>query len=245
MHIEQTITSVLSQHYRAIEYIIIDGGSDDGTIEIIKKYASKLAYWESEPDKGIYDAMNKGIGHATGRIINLLNCGDCYVGPDVLDTVARAFCSNKDIAFFVGRAKMVQEDGSDCLIGGKPLLSSLAPGVLHSIGHQAFFYERSLHDRFGLYNLAYRYYADFDFIYRVFHDYHLGRVISPDIVVHMQQGGVSASLPAIKERKLVLDKLEGRKLSHYLITIHYHLLNNPLGSRLLHLYQSIKNRFLS
>ena len=73
--IEQTMLSVLDQTYHDIEYIIIDGGSTDGTVDIIKKYADRLAYWISEPDKGIYDAMNKGIAVATGDYINFMNAG--------------------------------------------------------------------------------------------------------------------------------------------------------------------------
>lgn len=78
-HIESTIKSYLSQTWANKEYIVIDGGSNDGTAEIIKQYSDKIAYWCSEKDEGIYDAMNKGISHATGDWINFLNCGDFYV----------------------------------------------------------------------------------------------------------------------------------------------------------------------
>lgn len=76
--IEKTIQSVLNQTYPNIEYIIIDGGSTDGTIDIIKKYQGQLAYWVSEPDEGIYYAMNKGIQKATGEWIHFRNCGDYF-----------------------------------------------------------------------------------------------------------------------------------------------------------------------
>ena len=75
-YIERTIQSVLSQTYPHIEYIIIDGGSGDGTTEIIKKYSGSLAYWVSEPDKGLYDAMNKGLAKATGEFVWFINSGD-------------------------------------------------------------------------------------------------------------------------------------------------------------------------
>lgn len=92
--IEETILSVLNQTYRSIEYIIIDGGSTDGTVDIIKKYANKLAYWISEPDKGIYDAMNKGIKVATGEYINFMNAGDSFYGNNVIKNVINLFGNN-------------------------------------------------------------------------------------------------------------------------------------------------------
>ena len=85
--LEQTIMSVTNQLYDNIEYIIIDGGSKDGTVDIIKKHESKITYWVSEPDNGIYDAMNKGIKHATGEWINFMNAGDSFASFDIISTI--------------------------------------------------------------------------------------------------------------------------------------------------------------
>lgn len=85
--IEKTIVSVINQTYPNIEYIVIDGGSTDGTVDVIKKYADRLAYWVSEPDKGIYDAMNKGIAHSRGEYCNFINAGDKFSSSCILKEV--------------------------------------------------------------------------------------------------------------------------------------------------------------
>lgn len=89
--VEQTILSVINQTYSNIEYIIIDGGSTDGTVDIIEKYSDKITYWISEPDKGIYDAMNKGIDKANGKWINFMNAGDFFYDKVVLSNI---FCDS-------------------------------------------------------------------------------------------------------------------------------------------------------
>ena len=86
-HIEQTIQSVLGQSYTDIEYIVIDGGSTDGTVDIIRKYEDRLAYWVSEPDGGIYPAMNKGLKMATGQWVNFMNSGDIFANGHVLSDI--------------------------------------------------------------------------------------------------------------------------------------------------------------
>ena len=85
--IEKTILSVISQTYNDVEYIIIDGGSTDGTLDIVKKYENYIAYWISEPDSGIYNAMNKGVKHATGLYCNFMNAGDFFINEKVLENI--------------------------------------------------------------------------------------------------------------------------------------------------------------
>ncbi|MDE6371395.1 MAG: glycosyltransferase [Duncaniella sp.] len=97
--LERTMCSVLDQDYDNLEYIIIDGGSTDGSVEIIKKYASRLAHWVSEPDKGIYDAMTKGVEAATGKYINFMNAGDTFFDNHVLSQVWDGKDYDEDVVY--------------------------------------------------------------------------------------------------------------------------------------------------
>lgn len=95
--LEQTILSVVSQTYENVEYIIVDGGSKDGTIDIIKKYECKIDYWQSEPDRGIYDAMNKGIGLALGEWIYIIGADDFFVDENVINELSDLFIGSYDV----------------------------------------------------------------------------------------------------------------------------------------------------
>ena len=110
--IEETIKSILSQNYPNLEYVIIDGGSTDGTLDIIKKYESHLSYWESSPDRGPWDALNKGFEKVSGEVVAWLNSDDLYA-PNVLNTVGRYFQAHPEVLFVYGRNRAVDEGGSD------------------------------------------------------------------------------------------------------------------------------------
>ena len=106
--IEETINSVLNQSYSNIEYIIIDGGSRDGTVDIIKKYQDKINVWISEPDKGIYDAMNKGIKLAKGDWIGIINSDDCYC-IDAFDTILNTISKNPNAELIFGNLNIIDK----------------------------------------------------------------------------------------------------------------------------------------
>jgi len=113
--IEETINSVLSQNYPNLEYIIIDGGSKDNTINIIKKYEKYLSYWISEPDKGQSDAINKGFHRSTGDILHWLNSDDLLV-PGALQTIAEYFMNNPDIGCVIGDQEVIDEKGNTLMV---------------------------------------------------------------------------------------------------------------------------------
>ncbi len=159
--IEQTMLSVLGQTYPNIEYIVIDGGSTDGTVDIIRKYADRLAYWVSEPDKGIYDAMNKGIVAATGDYINFMNAGDrFYDNNTVYDTIAKLI-SDEDVVY--GDTMHVTNWG-EYVVKASPL-SSLVRRM--PIVHQSIFVKTSLMKERG-FDTSFRICSDYHFFYNCY-----------------------------------------------------------------------------
>lgn len=159
--IEETILSILNQTYPNIEYIIIDGGSTDGTVKIIEKYANRLAYWVSEADNGIYDAMNKGIEVASGQYINFMNAGDKFANMSALQNVVNKIKSD---------AKIIVCDWCDIIRTGKiyrhPLdISYLKRDILCS--HQASIISLDYH-RSHRYDTSFKFCADYNFMYQAY-----------------------------------------------------------------------------
>jgi len=160
--IENTILSVLNQTYPNIEYIIIDGGSTDGTLDIIKKYEDKISYWVSEPDKGIYDAMNKGTLKATGVWLNFMNAGDTFYDQQVLEKVFKDNdWSDTDVIYgdvyvkYKGGSKLKKTLPIKHLEKGMPFC------------HQSSFVRTTLQKQF-LFNTNYKICADYDFFYTLY-----------------------------------------------------------------------------
>lgn len=157
--IEKTILSVINQTYENIEYIIIDGGSTDGTVDVIKKYADRITYWVSEPDKGIYDAMNKGIRVATGEWINFMNAGDEFYSSITLSDVS--FDSNYLCIY--GNA-LYYNDKEEWSVIAKDV-NSIRNNMPNT--HQAFFIQMKIVKQ-NLFDLTYRYAADYNMVYNIF-----------------------------------------------------------------------------
>jgi glycosyltransferase involved in cell wall biosynthesis len=160
--IENTIQSVLNQSYSSIEYIIIDGKSKDGTLEIIKRYQDQISVFISEPDKGLYDAMNKGLDNATGEYVLFLNSGDVLHSKDVLKKIFTHEGQASDV--YYGETVIINELGMD--IGMRRLEApehltwkSLIDGML--VCHQSFIVKKSISPD---YNLKYKIAADYDWM---------------------------------------------------------------------------------
>jgi len=161
--LEQTIQSVLNQTYSNIEYIIIDGGSTDGSINIIKKYQDKIAYWVSEPDKGIYDAMNKGIAKATGEWIGIINSDDWYE-KDAVQHVISASIQYPEVSVFHGLQRYIKQDESLLLVCGAS--SSNLTNTMFE--HSTSFVKRECYSTYGKFNDSYKIAADYDLMLRLY-----------------------------------------------------------------------------
>jgi len=162
--IEQTILSIINQTYINLEYIIIDGGSTDGTIDIIKKYESKITIWKSEPDKGIYDAMNKGIKLANGDWINFMNCGDSFYSTNTLQQVVDKLLINKETDVLYGNTIINVATNKYMVLPEKlEYISNYLPFC-----HQSSFVKTALAKKYP-FDLNYKFVADYNFFFQLYH----------------------------------------------------------------------------
>lgn len=164
-HLEQTIQSVLSQGYSNVEYIIIDGGSTDGTQNIIKKYEEHLAYWVSEKDSGMYSAMNKGWRKATGELVGILNSDDYYL-EDTLETVANTFLKSKADVMHGNWTKLKCIGEQQYFREETPNFSEMQK--MMGVFHPSTFVKRSVYEAVNGYNESYKLSSDYDFVLRIY-----------------------------------------------------------------------------
>ena len=194
--IEKTLLSVLNQDYHDIEYIIIDGGSTDGTLGIIDKYKNKIAKVVSEPDEGIYDAMNKGIRLASGELIGMINSDDWY-GVYTVSNAVRAMTEHPECGVVHGREITVLPGGYTRVRRTKSVLNK---SYLADFSHPTFFVRKSVYEKYGMYSSYYRTDGDADFVYRL---YFAGVKFHYDdeVLAYFSSGiGASASSSAFRDR---------------------------------------------
>lgn len=158
--IEQAITSVTNQKYGNIEYIIVDGGSTDGTIDIIKKNDSRISNWISEPDEGISDAFNKGINLSSGELIGIVNSDD-WLEPDAIEKIVGIYLEN-DCDVICGAVRFWKEEKE--VIVAFPDINSITRET--SVHHAAVFIKRSAYEKYGKYDTSYSYAMDYELMLR-------------------------------------------------------------------------------
>jgi glycosyltransferase involved in cell wall biosynthesis len=188
------IDSVLGQDYDSIEYIIVDGNSTDGTVELVRSYGDKIHKFLSEPDKGIYDAMNKGIELATGDVIGILNADDFYSSGSVISRIVTAMkTANADGAYgdlqYVDAFKneVVKRNWKSGPYKADAFLSGWMPP------HPTFFLKKSFYTQYGSFRLDLGSAADYELMLRIIHKYGIKLAYVPEVLVKMRAGGVSNS----------------------------------------------------
>jgi glycosyltransferase involved in cell wall biosynthesis len=190
--IADTIRSVISQVYPDIEYIIVDGGSRDQTVDIVKGFGAGVTKWVSEKDKGIYDAMNKGVTMASGDVIGILNSDDFYADNQVISDVVKSFqASGADGLYadlvYVNRDqpdKTVRSWKAGDYRHGKFLSGWMPP-------HPTFFVRRHCYEKFGTYTLELRSAADYELMLRFIHKHQISMTYLPRVITKMRLGGQS------------------------------------------------------
>lgn len=191
-HLEDCIKSVMAQDHNDIEHIIIDGKSTDRTVEIIKKYKSGISAWISETDRGMYDAINKGMQMATGDIIGTLNSDDMLVSTGVIKEIVSAFEREKVDAVFGDLEYVDRIDNSHVLRiwKGKPYKRSLfRRGWMPA--HPTFYFKRVLLEKYGGYETHFFSAADYEFMARYLFRFKATAYYLPKLIVMMRSGGQS------------------------------------------------------
>ena len=192
--IRDSIDSVMTQSYRDIEYIVIDGASTDGTLHILGEYQDRIAKVISEPDDGIYDAMNKGISLATGDVVGIVNSDDVLFDSDVISKIANVFQKNRACDAVYANLVYVKRNNLDAVtrtvIAPSFGLWKIRFGFI--IPHPTFYARRELFSRLGNYKLDYRVAADFELMARfLLSEIRIIRI--PITVVKMREGGISSN----------------------------------------------------
>lgn len=188
--VEDTIQSVLSQRYSGIEYIIVDGGSTDGTLDIIHKYMSRISKVVSEKDEGMYDAMNKGIQLATGDIIGILNSDDFYISNEVLKKVTDAFLQ-KDTDCLWGDLLIVDQTDLNKVVRdwkSSPYKEGEFQKGWHP-PHPTFFVKKVVYEKYGLFKTDLSTSADYELMLRFLEKNKISSAYIPEVLVKMRNGG--------------------------------------------------------
>jgi len=192
--IECTINSVLSQDFPEIEYIVVDGGSSDGTVNIIQKYQNRIGKWVSEKDRGMYDAMNKGIAMATGDVIGILNSDDVYMNTHVISDLMALMDQQKAKVVFADLILVDQVDD-------KKVLRYYDSGHFHPDkfkygwmpAHPTVFVKRELYEAVGQFSTTYQIAADYEMLIRILAIQRARYAYLPKPVVRMRSGGASTA----------------------------------------------------
>lgn len=213
--IERSIQSVLNQSYKNIEYIIIDGASKDGTMKIVHAYKDRIAVIVSEKDKGMYDALNKGIKAATGDVVGILHADDEFASSAIIEKVVEQLQSNTATDAVYGDVGFIKEEQPDKIV--RYYSSAIFKTSLFKWGfipaHPTFFCYRKFFDLYGFYRTDLDIAADFDLLVRYLYQHQLRTEYIPEMLVKMNLGGkstsgISSTLKINRELKKILSEYQ-------------------------------------
>lgn len=214
--LQKTIDSVITQTFKDFEWIIIDGGSTDGSKKLIEEYSQYITYWVSEPDKGIYNAMNKGIKIAKGEYLLFLNSGDWLLKNNILEKIS-VYLWKTDIVFgYVARViNNIMTNLTGFLTKDNITLSDL---YYQTIPHQATFFRKELFTKFGLYDETLEIVADRKFYIRTIIYGNVSIKFIPIPISYFEEGGISSTSPKyLDEKAKVLQELIPPRIYHDMI----------------------------
>jgi acetyltransferase-like isoleucine patch superfamily enzyme len=213
--IDKTINSVINQSYKNIEYIVVDGGSADGTVEIIKKYSEKINYWISEKDKGIYDAMNKGIAAANGDWIIFINCGDFFYSNTVLSEIFVNKANDIiDADIIYGRSKMFYKDGRQTELVFHHSINEHWKGPVFR--HGAMFTKKDIlkQEQF-LVEKSFKVSADFELIYRLYKKGYSFKRTDTLVLLFEKEGLSDNGVKNLKDNYAIIKKYNDHSLQRW------------------------------
>lgn len=216
--LEKTIQSVVSQTYKEFEYVIVDGASTDGSVDIIKRYAEKNPInWVSEPDKGIYNAMNKGIMRASGEYLHFLNSGDMLNDDKVVEKMIDQLAANNYPEILIGHLFKLMPDGTKSRSTTSTRFSFFR-FYLNSINHPSTYIKKELFDKYGLYDESLKIVSDWKWFMQVIAFNGVKPVITDVDVAVFDMNGISvtnSSLRHAERRKVLTEEVPQCYLSDY------------------------------
>ena len=191
-YLKDCIDSVIIQNYPDIEHIIVDGGSTDGTVDIIKSYGNKVSQWLSEKDSGMYDALNKGMKMATGEIIGILNSDDMLYSPNGIREIVKSFKDNQVDSVYGDLAYVEQEETRRVLRYWKGFQYKRLRFLFGWMpAHPTFYVRKEIIDQLGGYETHYFSACDYEFMLRYLYKHRISSYYLPKLVVKMRVGGAS------------------------------------------------------
>jgi glycosyltransferase involved in cell wall biosynthesis len=207
--VEDTIKSVIAQDYPDLEYIIIDGKSKDNTLAIVDKYRDRISKVVSEKDRGLYDALNKGIRHATGDVVGMLHSDDLYAHPQVISHVAETFMKDTSVQGVYADLVFVNRNDTNKVMrvwnSGAYEEDAFVKGWMPP--HPTFFVRKECYEQFGGFNTELKLSADYELMLRLIHKNKIKLAYLPEVIVKMRMGGVSNVSFFVKLKANLEDKM--------------------------------------